>query len=293
VPNSTAGRERLEIYPRSGPPIARTLHVALEYDASPSRARDVLEGALRSQPGLAARPEPVAYLKSFDDFAVRYELRYWLEDYGRLLEVDARVRERVWYALGRAGLGFAFPLIRQHQWAAGPLLQVSRREAILSVISRIDLFTPLSDAERATLAERALERHYAADEIVVRERESGTSMFLVESGRLSVSIHGASGSQEVSVLEPGSAFGEISLLTGEPRSATVRSINEVALIEIDKATLAPILEANPSLVNSLEETMRARQRTTAELLDAARVAQASAPEPLALAARIARFFGLA
>jgi CRP-like cAMP-binding protein len=236
----------------------------------------------------------VAYLKSFDDFAVHYELRYWLEDYGRLLELDSRVRERVWYALGRAGLEFAFPLIRQHQYTAGPILQVSRREAILSVISRIDLFAPLSDAERARLAERALERHYAADEIVVHERESGTSMFLVESGRLAVSIHGASGSsQKVTVLEPGSAFGEISLLTGEPRSATVRSINEVALIEIDKATLAPILEANPSLVHSLEESMRARRRTTAELLDAARAAQAAAPEPLALAARIARFFGLA
>jgi small-conductance mechanosensitive channel len=293
VPNSVAGREKLEVYPRIGPPIARSMRVGLEYETAPSRARQALEGALVGMPGLARSPAPVSYLKSFDDSSIHYELRYWLEDYAKFLEIDSRARERVWYAVDRAGLRFAYPVIRQHQYAAGPLPQRAPYDPA-PLLRSVDLFAPLSDAERAQLAAGARERRYGPDETVVREGESGTSMFLVESGRLSVSIHAAAGaSQKVTVLDPGSAFGEISLLTGEPRMATVRALEEVKLMEIDKTTLAPILAANPSLVQSLEATMAERRRGTGELLDAAQAALMAAPEAVPLGVRIARFFGLA
>jgi small-conductance mechanosensitive channel len=102
VPNALAGRERLEIFPRPGRPIARALRVGLDYDASPERAREALESAMRSIPGIVKHPAPVVYLRTFDDHAITYEVRYWLDDYARLLEVDSKVRERVWYSLDRA-----------------------------------------------------------------------------------------------------------------------------------------------------------------------------------------------
>ena len=71
--------------------------------------------------GIAAEPKAVAYVHSFDSYAVTYELRYWLEDYARYLEVDSGARERVWYALHRAGIKIAYPIVEQHQYAAGPL----------------------------------------------------------------------------------------------------------------------------------------------------------------------------
>ena len=77
-------------------------------------------------------------------------------------------------------------------------------------------------------------------------------MFVVETGRLGVSAHGTVGqSQKLAVLEPGSAFGEISLLTGDVRSATVRALTVATLVEIEKSTLAPILRENPSIVGML------------------------------------------
>src|SRR6266498_651475 len=91
IPNSVAGREKLEVFPRPGRPIARVLHVGLEYNASPEVALETLRSSAAGVPGLAS-PEPVAYVKSFDAYAVTYELRYWLEDYANYLEVDSRVR---------------------------------------------------------------------------------------------------------------------------------------------------------------------------------------------------------
>jgi CRP-like cAMP-binding protein len=117
-------------------------------------------------------------------------------------------------------------------------------------------------------------------------------MFLIETGLVAISVKGeAAASQKVAILEPGAGFGEISLLTGEPRLATARAATEATLIEIDKDTLAPLLRANPSLVEKLDAIIQERRRSTADWLDSARGATPSG-EPESLRARIARFFGL-
>jgi small-conductance mechanosensitive channel/CRP-like cAMP-binding protein len=292
IPNSVASRERLEVFRRGGVPMARTLPVGLEYDARPARARSVLEAAARDVSGVASRPAPVAYLSSFDAYAVTYELRYWLEDYARYLEIDSRVRERVWYRLGREGLVIAYPIIRQHQYAAGPLHREEDGTPVPAAISRADIFAPLSAAEQAALASRAALRRFADGEVIVREGDATSSMFLVAQGQIVISARGERDTtRKLAVLDPGAAFGEISLLTGEPRLATARAVGEATLVEIDKGTLAPVLEANPSLAEKLGEVIAERRRQTADRLgDVASPTEIS--EAISLRTRIARFFGL-
>jgi small-conductance mechanosensitive channel/CRP-like cAMP-binding protein len=293
IPNSVAGRERLEITPRPGPPVARSARVGLDFDAPPAKAREVLENALRSLPGVVSAPAPRAYVKGLDDYAVHYELRYWLVDYAQLLEIDSQVRERMWYALERASLKVAYPVIRQHQYGAGPLSHPEQSKGIDAAIARTDLFAPLSDAERQRLAVGARRRPYAPGETVMRQGDDGSSMFLVESGRCGVTQKSATGeSQRLAVLEPGMSFGEIAFLTGEPRSATVRALTEAALIEIDRDTLAPILEANPALAGKLDAVMSERRRQAADLFEAVRGGPKAPGEQEPLSVRISRFFGL-
>jgi small-conductance mechanosensitive channel/CRP-like cAMP-binding protein len=292
IPNSIASRERFEVFRRGGLPMARVLRVGLEYDVPPARAREALEASVRDLPGLAPHPTPVAEVHAFDNFAVTYELRYWLEDYARYQEVDSEVRERVWYGMGRAGIGFAYPLIRQHQFAAGPLPRTDDSPVVTAAVDATELLRPLSAGERQRVAAGARLLRYGEGETVVREGETGSSMFLIASGRAAVSVRDRTdASQKVAVLEPGSEFGEISLLTGEPRLATVRALEETVVVEIDKATLAPILHGNPSLVEKLDAVERDRRRQTAGRLDGA-TGTAPADEPESMRTMIARFFGL-
>lgn len=293
IPNSLASRERLEVFRRPGRPVARTMTVGLELEMPPARAREVLVEAARNLPGIAAYPEPVALVKEIGESSIVYELRYWLEDYSRYLDLDSQIRERVWYRLDRENVRMAYPVIRQHQYSAGPL---PRREVGLQIpaaLERLDLLSPLSPPERQKLAAGARERRYGPGETIVREGETSSSMFVVQHGQLAVSIHGAHGdTRKLAMLQSGDAFGEISLLTGEPRTATVRALTEAVLIEITKDTFAPILEANPSLVESLSAVMRDRRQKTADLYDASRAEQEEEPERSVLGARIARFFGI-
>ena len=290
IPNSVASKDRLEVFRRSGAPLARTVRVSLEYDVAPERARSVLEEAGRDVAGVAAVPAPVAYLHSFEASVIEYELRYWLDDYARYLEVDSRIRERVWHRLGREGLGFAYPLARQFQWQGGPVPRADTSPAIRRAIDSSPLMRALSEDERARVAAGARLRTFAHGEVVVTEGDTTSTMFLIASGRAGVTIHADSGgSRGVAALGPGQAFGEISLLTGEPRLATVRAITEVELVEIDKATIAPILEANPSLVDKLEEIIEARRQQTADRLDESSQVR---EVPESLRSKMARFFGL-
>ena len=293
IPNSVASRERLEVYPRPGRPIARTMTVGLEYDQSPVPAKAALEAAAHDVAGIAPYPEPVAYLKTFEAFSIGYELRYWLEDYSRFLELDSQVRERVWYRLDREGIRIAYPVIRQFQYRAGDLPVPARRSAIESAISSVDLFSLLSDDARSRVADGARERRFAPGETVVREGDRGSSMFIIEAGRLGVSAHGTVGeSQRLAVLEAGTAFGEISLLTGDARTATVRALTEATLVEIDKSTLAPILRENPSIVGMLELTMHERRKKATDALEAAKGDMDRTEDRNPLRQRIARFFGI-
>ncbi|HEY6066267.1 MAG TPA: mechanosensitive ion channel family protein, partial [Thermoanaerobaculia bacterium] len=293
IPNSLAGRERLEVFARPGPPVARFLRVGLEYDASPEHARATLEGALRGMKSVAENPPPRAYLRTFDASTVVYELRYWLVDYGNYLEVDSQVRERAWYALRRAGLTLAYPVIRQHQYQAGPLPIAPHGTAIRPAIEGVDFFAELSEEQRGQIAAGAVERRYAPDEIIVREGDGTSSMFVIATGRAAVSIHGAGGeTRKLAILDPGDAFGEISLLTGERRTATVRALEESLVVEIGKATLEPILRDSPGLCQSFERVIGERRKGVADSFEASRGELDRAPQRVPLAERISRFFGL-
>jgi len=291
IPNAVASRERLEVFRRGGAPMARFLRVGLEYQDSPARARSCLEAAARDVVGVAAHPAPITYLHAFQDSSIVYELRYWLDDYARYLDIDSRVRERAWYRLEREGIAFAYPVVRQHQYDYGSA-PASDNNRVLREIEASELFRPLTEEERRRLAAGARLLRFGEGETVVREGDTTSSMFLIASGRAAVSVHGGvADSRGVAVLDAGSAFGEISLLTGEPRLATVRALTESSLVEIDKPTLAPILKSNPSLVAKLDRIILERRQHTAD-----RRAQPGASPSVAdaqpLGERIARFFGL-
>jgi branched-chain amino acid transport system substrate-binding protein len=163
---------------------------------------------------------------------------------------------------------------------------------VRAAIDASDLFRPLSPAERETLGAGARLLRFGRGETVVREGDAGQSMFLLADGRVGVSAHGETdASQNVALLDAGDSFGEISLLTGAPRLATVRTLEESVLVEIDKTTLAPVLEKNPALVGELDAVVLERRRQTAGQLQKVRGEEDEEPTE-SLRTRIARFFDL-
>src|SRR4029079_19504717 len=106
--------------------------------------------------------------------------------------------------------------------------KVEEQEALLA---SVDLFASLAPELRSQIARDAPMAVYGSGETIVKQGEEGQSMFVVLSGDVRVVL--GPQRQEVALIGRGGYFGEMSLLTGEPRSATVLATGDVAVVEID------------------------------------------------------------
>lgn len=133
---------------------------------------------------------------------------------------------------------------------AAPTGQLFRFEGgVLSareLLARVPFFSEVLDpGELDRLALAARREEFDRGAVIVREGDRGDSLFVIESGSASVTVSGRS--QTVATLGAGGVIGEMSLLTGAPRSATVAALRPVVAYRIGKAQLQPILDRSPSL----------------------------------------------
>ena len=176
-----------------------------------------------------------------------------------------------------------------------PPRALDRRTQLDSLLARSDLFGPLDQADLAGLSLAARQQRTRPGAVIVQQGEPGSSLFVVVEGVFDVEVALAMGEPPrwVRLLVPGDMFGEYSLLTGEPRSATVTARTEGLLFEITKATLDPLLQRCPELAEAMSRILTARQasRHDLELADAMTPDLAGPAEP-GLGHRIRAFFGL-
>ena len=131
-----------------------------------------------------------------------------------------------------------------------------------AVLDREGLFAPLAAAERDALAPRLVRRAFKAGEAMVRQGDAGDSLFLIVEGNLSAMFStGGKPAREAGKLGPGDCFGEMSLLTGAPRSATVLARSPGVAFELAKDDVAPILKARPAIAAEHPELERVDAKT--------------------------------
>jgi small-conductance mechanosensitive channel/CRP-like cAMP-binding protein len=294
VPNGVAAREKLEVFPRSAGPIGQSLKLYLDYRVSPQRVMELLERTAASVRGVVAHPAPLVYLHQFGEYAIQYEVRYWLENYARFPQIDSDLRERIWYALGREGLTIPLPASLRYQYTRNWEPEPPPASEVATILDGVEILTPLSAEEREKLAGRLKHVVFAPGENVFVEGSQAHSLYIVERGELVVVVLDRRQREvEVGRLSAGDAFGEMALLTGEPRSATVRAKTEAALVRIDKDAFAEVLASNTGLVAQIVHLMEARRERSQDALDRARDTSKTGPLPAGtLLTRIARFFAL-
>ena len=115
----------------------------------------------------------------------------------------------------------------------------------------------LDDKELVLLADHARTHKIEKGETLIAEDRPGHSMFVVVEGELEVTLNGDS--EAVAKLDKGGIVGEMSLLTGMPRNATVKALSDGEVLEVDKAALANVLWMSPDLVERFVEMLFRRQ----------------------------------
>ena len=244
-----------------------------------------------------ADPPPSAILSDVSSGFNRYTLRYWLGDPQFDDPADSAVRIHALAALARANLRLGLPQQEQlmvkanDAWRAG--IEQHEFDRRLDAIRRTDLFARLPVDEQQTLASHLTHAPFAAGDTITRQGAVAHWLYLIIRGEANVLVDGPAGSGQgrllVSTLRDGSVFGEMGMLTGAPRSATVVAVTAVDCYRLDKAAFAQVLLARPELAREMSAIVEARNAERGARL--AQIGQA-APVHGDLFGRILEFFSI-
>ncbi len=126
------------------------------------------------------------------------------------------------------------------------------------ILAKVPFFADvLDEAQLDALAASARRVEFDRYSTLMHEGDRDDSLLVIASGTVNVSVAGRP--QTVATLGEGDVVGEMSLLTGAPRSATVTAVRPVVAFEIDKAALEPILLMSPSLFERFAATVETRR----------------------------------
>ncbi|MBL8136579.1 MAG: mechanosensitive ion channel [Acidobacteria bacterium] len=290
VPNSVMSKDPIVNYSEPTIPTRIEVEVGASYDAPPNVVKQALHEALDNAPLVLREPPPDVIVLGFGSSSVDYRLRFWIDDFGRDNTARDQVRTNIWYTFKRHAIEIPYPIQVEYSREEKSPRSAERLRALADRLGAIDLFAGLDDIERARLAEACPEHLYGARERIVRQGDSGRSMFVVLDGRVRVTLEPSG--QEVAVTTAGGFFGEMSMLTGDPRTATVTALDDATLLEIDADRFRELAVRRPGLVEHVSGIVSARRQGLADAKAAAEGARAAAPAPQSLLSRIKNFLNL-
>src|SRR5947208_9368387 len=201
---------------------AMRVRVGVEYKNPPNVVKDALFRAAFTAKNVLAQPKVKVFLVDFADHAMIYEIKYYMGNHSRINETNDAVRTNVWYELKRQGITIPFPIrTLQIERRAAPVAYEDYDEA-RTILREEPLFECLSDAQIDSLVKEARLNYFGRGERVIQEGADGDSMFVLLRGAARVWVSKNGTSIPVATLSAGDCFGEMSLLTGESRTATVQ-----------------------------------------------------------------------
>jgi CRP-like cAMP-binding protein len=288
LPNNIVSKEAITNYSEPVAPTRLEVEVGASYLTPPNAVKAAIAEALSNAPRALKAPAPDVLLVGFGDSAITYRARFWVEDYERDEVARDEVRTAIYYAFQRHGIEIPWPIQVQYEkeWKEPDTdAQLQERDRLLA---GVDLFAALPAEQRREIAAATTSRVYGSGEAIVRQGDAGHSMFIIGWGRAVVLLE--PDKREVATIDRGGYFGEMSLLTGEPRTATVVARGDALVIEIDAECFRTLGATDPHAIEQIGVVALTRRAE----LDNLKAAQghAVADAPASLIGRMRKFLRL-
>src|SRR4051794_9751836 len=260
VPNNTIAKDAITNFSEPAMPTRLELEVGASYLSTPAHVKAATLEAMGQVPRVLTSPAPDVLLHSFDASAISYRARFWVNDYEHDNKVKDEVRTAIFYAFSRHGIEIPWPIEvgYQREWPEPD--EAGKRQTRERTLAGVDLFSRLTEDQRREIAAPSTIRLFGDGEAIVRQGEPGESMFIVCSGSASVVLE--PDRREVATIRTGGYFGEMSLLTGDPRTASVIARGDTTVLELNADLFRALGAADP---NAVEQIGLAAVKRRAEL----------------------------
>jgi small-conductance mechanosensitive channel/CRP-like cAMP-binding protein len=289
LPNNIVSKEAITNYSEPAAPTRIEVEVGASYLTGPTAVKAAIGEALANSPRALKTPAPDIILRAFDSSAITYRVRFWIEDYERDEAARDQVRTAIYYAFARHDIEIPWPIQVQYEREPKELDPAARAQDRDRLLAGVDLFATLGEDQRREIGSATTSRMYGDGEAIVRQEDAGHSMFIVGSGRAVVVLE--PDRREVATIEPGGYFGEMSLLTGEPRTATVLARGDTFVIEVDSEVFRRLGAASPQAIEHVG-VAAATRRAELDQVRANTPGSAVADAPASFLVRMRRFLRL-
>ena len=289
VPNSVMAKDPITNYSVPTRQMRLQVEVGTSYDVPPNVVKAVITEALKNASELStARPAEVR-IADFGGSAIVYRVWFWVDDFDPDDRAQDQVRSYIYYAFRRHNITIPYPIQIEMSPEEGGMAPVTAT-ADPAALATVPMFAGLADTERAQLLAIARPVVFAKGEAIVRQGQPGHSLFVMKRGDASVMLAGTDG--EVARLRAGDVFGEMSLLTGEARTATVIAVTDCDLLEIDAEGFRTVVMTNPSVLEHVTTVTSARREELDRHRETRTTAVATADARQTLLKRVRQFLRL-
>ena len=258
VPNYTIARGTIVNLHYPTQVHAMRLRVGADYDVPPNRVKDALYRAASNAEGVLPDPPTKVFVIDFAESAVIYEIKFSMGNHRAYNEICDAIRTNIWYEFKRQQITIPFPIRTLHLQRGQKRTGDSQAEA-RAILRSEPVFNCMDDEQIESVLQNSQIHRYGRGERVIQEGDEGDSMFIMLRGTAAVSIAKNGAGVRVGVMRQGDCFGEISLLTGEPRSATVRAESDCEVLEVSKPVMAEVLRESPQCLTGLSELLAKRK----------------------------------
>lgn len=276
VPNSHLMKSQVMVIGRrtAGPTQwRRWVYFNVDFRHQPSDVMAAVTDALNAAPieHVSADPRPQCILIGLEESWARYAARYWLTNFAVDDPTDSAVRTRIYFALKRAGIPLSMPAHAvfmteesQERRAKKSQDDLERRMAALGAV---ELFACLSGEDRSVIASRLCYAPFTKGEVLTRQGATAHWLYLVAEGEVLIRVSVDGIEREVTRMGSGSFFGEMSLLTGAPRSATVVALSDVECYRLDRQAFQDIVQRRPEIAEPIAAILAERRLRLQEVTE--------------------------
>jgi len=270
IPNDTVTQTAVrKIKPKT--PYGNCFEVGLDYGFPPSQAIKLLLKVAYYHSAVLSHPTPKAWVAKFSDSSITYGIQVWHQDRGDIqrLQIRGELLEQIWYALERSGQSIPFP-VRQsspnpkHLEHEDPLYADDAQKA--RWIAGSSLFGSLKQEQIAALSASTRCIRFAKGETMISQGEKGDCCFQIITGMAEVFHNDQKGKEHIiSQLSHGQIFGEMAICTNQDRNASVRAMEEMVLLQVDRSDLQTLIDEDQTLLEKLAHLVHQRQQKTGSL----------------------------
>jgi small-conductance mechanosensitive channel/CRP-like cAMP-binding protein len=267
VPNSELLSHRVKIYSQPKQFFRDEIQVTLPYGVTTHQGERILLGAANQVEEIAAIPcKSIVSIVDYTDRGVLWSLLYWCPDAGRMPVFHYQVHQNILRNLLYVGIEVPVPILDLRRVPSKPD-EAEEMRGIDPLVQRVSIFAAMTAEELRQISSLTKNRLVSTGTPLLQQGDPGDSLFILRDGLLEVRI-AADSQPEIVVgrINPGSFFGERSLLLGEPRSASIIPVVDSTVAEIPREAMVQLMRGRPELAVYLGEVLTERQIKSAAKL---------------------------